>query len=265
MGIEVLPPSINESFSQFSVVGDSSNNYKIRFGLTTIKNFGQGISSSITAERKAGGKFKDLVDFLDRIKDRNLNKKSLESLIKCGALDEFNERGILLANIDNLLSYHKERMNMSKNQDSLFGLMSDSSTLPTLRLAPAEEAKLKDKLTWEKELLGLYISGHPLEEYKDKLLTLGTTTDKLIDMHEGDVAVIAGLVESVRDVLTKKNERMVFMRLTDLSGTVEVAIFPSILTEFKQFVQPEACIAIKGKVSKRKNETSFIAEKIKAL
>ena len=275
MGIEVLPPSINESFSQFTVVASRDlpagrqEPYKIRFGLTTIKNFGDGISSAITAERKdpptGGGKFKDLADFLDRVKDKNLNKKSLEALIKCGALDEFNERGVLLANIDNLLEYHKERMNASKNQDSLFGLMSDASTVPALRLRSGEAATQKDKLLWEKELLGLYISGHPLEAYKDKLLTLQISIDKLPSMHEGDPAVIAGMVEQVRDVLTKGNERMIFMRLTDLSGSTEVAIFPRVLTEFKQFVEPEAIIAIKGKVSKRKGETSFIADKIKAL
>ena len=264
MGIDVLPPSINESFSQFTVVA-TVKPYRIRFGLTTIKNFGEGISSSITAERKANGKFKDLADFLDRIKDKNLNKKSLESLIKCGALDDFGERGVLLANIDNLLEFHKERMHAAKNQDSLFGLMSDTATLPLLRLNPAPPAREKDRLLWEKELLGLYISGHPLEAYKDKILPLSINVEKLQEMKEGDVGVIAGLVESIRDVLTKNNERMVFMRLTDLSGTVEVAIFPRVLTEFRQFIEPEACIAIKGKVSKRKGETSFIAEKIKAL
>ncbi|MFZ2484675.1 MAG: DNA polymerase III subunit alpha, partial [Minisyncoccia bacterium] len=265
MGIDVLPPSINESFSQFTVVNNPPNPYKIRFGLTTIKNFGEGISSAITLERKINGKFKDLADFLDRIKDRNLNKKSLEALIKCGALDEFDERGVLLANIDNLLEYHKERMNASKNQDSLFGLMSDTSTIPVLKLRPGPAATQKDRLSWEKELLGLYISGHPLEAYKDKLLTLQVNVLKLQDMKEGDVAVIAGLAEEIRDVLTKGNERMVFMRLSDLSGTTEVAVFPRVLSEFKQFVTQDACIAIKGKVSKRNGETSFIAEKIKAL
>lgn len=271
MRIEVLPPSINESFSQFTVVNEppmpvaTASQRKIRFGLTTIKNFGQGISSSITLERKLNGKFKDLADFLDRIKDRNLNKKSLESLIKCGALDNFNERGILLANIENLLAYHKERMNTPKNQDSLFGMMSDTSSLPALRLSSGPPATQKDKLLWEKELLGLYISGHPLEAYKNKILPLSVNVEKLQEMKEGEVAVIAGLVENVRDVMTKNNERMIFMRLTDLSGTTEVAIFPRVLTEFKKFVEPEACIAIKGRVSKRKNETSFIAEKIKAL
>ncbi|KKT80961.1 MAG: polymerase III, alpha subunit protein [Parcubacteria group bacterium GW2011_GWF2_44_8b] len=263
MGIEVLPPSINESFSQFTVVNEKP--YKIRFGLTTIKNFGQGISSAITTERKLNGKFKDLADFLDRVKDKNLNKKSLESLIKCGALDEFGERGRLLSNIDNLLEYHRERMRAPNNQDSLFGLMSDTSTLPGLRLLDAPIATQKDKLLWEKELLGLYISGHPLEAYKDKLLTLQINIEKLPDLREGDTTVIAGIVEEVRDVLTKGNERMVFMRLADLSGIIEVAIFPRILNEFRSFIQPEACIAIKGKVSKRKGETSFIAEKIRAL
>ncbi len=282
MGIEVLPPSINESFSQFTVVNPARTTdivqsggekpYKIRFGLTTIKNFGQGISSTITTERKLNGKFKDLADFLDRVKDKNLNKKSLESLIQCGALDDlpageagFGERGMLLGNIDNLLEYHRERVRAPKNQASLFGLMSDTSTLPSLRLAKTPEATQKDRLLWEKELLGLYISGHPLETYKDKLLSVKTSVDKLVSLQEGSEVVIAGIVESVRDVLTKKNERMVFMRLADLSGTVEVAIFPRVLNEFRSFVQPETCIAIKGRVSKRRDETSFIAEKIKAL
>ena len=265
MRIEVLPPSINESFSQFTVVNNPPNPYKIRFGLTTIKNFGQGISSAITLERKLHGRFKDLADFLDRVKDKNLNKKSLESLIKCGALDEFDDRGVLLANIDNLLEYHRERMGAPKNQDSLFGLMSDTSTVPVLRLNPGLAATQKEKLQWEKELLGLYISGHPLEMYKDKLLSIKVGIDKLSDLREGDETIIAGIVEEARDVLTKGNERMVFMRLADLSGVIEVAVFPRILSEFRQFVQPDTCIVIKGKVSKRKGETSFIAEKIKSL
>jgi len=265
MGIEVLPPSINESFSQFTVVNNPPSPYKIRFGLTTIKNFGQGISSSITTERKHGGKFKDLADFLDRVKDKNLNKKSLESLIKCGALDEFGERGELLSNIDNLLGYHRERMGAPQNQDSLFGLMTDTSTLPALRLSPGSLASQREKLLWEKELLGLYISGHPLEAYQDKLLSIKVNIEKLSDLREGTETVIAGIVEEVRDVLTKGNKRMVFMRLADLTSVIEVAIFPRILDEFRSFVQPETCIAIKGKVSKRKGETSFIAEKIKAL
>lgn len=159
MGIDVLPPSVNESFSQFSVIPDGKK-YKIRFGLTTIKNFGDSVASAITSERKRAGKFNSLTDFLERIKDKNLNKKSLESLIKSGALDEFGERGHLLANLESLLSYHKEHMNAPDNQDTLFGLLDDTSSIPTLRLAEAPAATQKEKLTWEKDLLGLYISGH---------------------------------------------------------------------------------------------------------
>jgi DNA polymerase III subunit alpha len=265
MGIEVLPPSINESFSQFSVIKAEEGKYKIRFGLTTIKNFGQGISSAITAERKHGGKFVSLPDFLDRVKDKNLNKKSLESLIKSGALDEFGERGHLLANLETLLHYHKERISTPENQNSLFGLMADSATLPSLRLAPAPEATQKERLSWEKDLLGLYLSGHPLEPYRDKLLARDLNIKKLESFKEGTEAVIAGIVNEARTVTTKGNEQMVFMKLADFSGVTEVAVFPRVLTEFKQFVLADACIAIKGKVSKRKGETSFIAEKIKAL
>ena len=265
MGIDVLPPSINESFSQFSVIPDDTGKYKIRFGLTTIKNFGAGISSAITAERKKGGKFKSLSDFLHRVTDKNLNKKSLESLIKAGALDEFGERGQLLTNIELLLGYHKENMNAPENQDSLFGLIENSSTIPTLRLEPAEPVKQSDKLIWEKELLGLYISGHPLDAYRDKLNALETNIAKLKDLPAEREVVVAGIVEEARDVLTKKNERMVFMRLSDFSGAIEIAIFPRVLSEYREFVNPDACIAIKARVSKRNGETSLIAEKIKSL
>jgi DNA polymerase-3 subunit alpha len=268
MGIEVLPPSINESFSQFSVIKNEKGGYKIRFGLTTIKNFGQGISSSITAERKANGEFKNLADFLDRIKDKNLNRKSLEALIKSGAFDDlalgeggFEDRGVLMHNLDSLLAYHKERVNAPDNQTSLFA----AEALPPLRLEKAPVATLKEKLGWEKELLGLYISGHPLEQYKEKFMSKELNIKKLADFREGTEVVIGGIVEEARDVLTKNNERMVFMKLTDFSGTIEVAIFPRVYNDFKEFVKNDSCIAIKGRVSKRKGETSFIAEKIKAL
>lgn len=272
MGIDVLPPSVNESFSQFSVIRDDEkavvspdNPYKIRFGLTTIKNFGQSVSSAITAERKKNGKFKSLADFLDRIKDKNLNRKSLEALIKTGALEEFGERGLLLANLESLLAYHKERSSTPDNQSSLFGLMADASSLPELRLTQAPPANKKEMLLWEKDLLGLYISGHPLEEYREKFKDKNMDLTKLAEAPEGSERIIAGMVTEAREVTTKNNERMIFMKLADFHGVIEVAVFPRVLSEFKDFVQTEACIAIKGKVSKRKGETSFIADKIKAL
>lgn len=265
MGIDVLPPSVNESFSQFTVVKVDGQHHKIRFGLTTIKNFGQSCSTSITQERKFNGKFKSLEDFLNRIKDKNLNKKSLESLIKCGALDEFNDRGILLSNLEDLLDYHRERMTAPKNQDSLFSLMPDTTSVPLMRLKEGKLATKNEKLMWEKELLGLYISGHPLEAYKDKLLTMKVNSENIAKTPSGAEVVMAGIVEQIRDVLTKNNERMIFMRLADLSGSFEVAIFPRVLNEFRSFIELENCIVIKGRTSKRNEETSLIAEKIKAL
>lgn len=262
MGIDVLPPSVNESFSQFTVPPRENKNerYKIRFGLTTIKNFGQAVATSIIEERKRGGKYLSLIDFLDRVKDKNLNKKSLESLIKSGALDEFGERGQMLTNLDTLLSYHKEQQK-SGGGLSLF----DTSTLPQLRLAPSEPAGQKDKLLWEKELLGLYISGHPLDAHREKLVSKEMNIKKLSDCRENTDCVIGGIIADIREVTTKNSERMAFIRLEDLTGDTDVVIFPKTYEEFKQFILPEACIAIKGKVSKRNGETSLIADKIKSL
>lgn len=267
MGIEVLPPSVNESYSQFTVPPRESetDKYKIRFGLTTIKNFGQSVATSIIEERKRSGKFTSLTDFLERVKDKNLNKKSLESLIKSGALDNFGERGKMLSNIDTLLSYHKEEQKKSAAQDSLFGASIGKDAIPSLRLAEAPEATLKEKLAWEKDLLGLYISGHPLDSYKDKFEGKDINIQKLENIREGTECVVGGLVTAVREITTKKNERMVFMTLEDFSGEIDMVIFPKVLEAFKEFIVPENCIAVKGKVSRRNDETSFIVDKVKAL
>lgn len=266
MNIPVLPPSVNESYPGFSVVRKDGEADKIRFGLTTIKNFGEGIANSIVKERKANGPFKGMADFLDRIKDKNLNKKSLESLIKAGALDDFEERGTMLGNLDMLLEYHKERANQNDNQDSLFGLMSDHSTIPTLRLSPMPPAKMEDKLLWEKELLGLYISGHPLDAFRRKIEGKGVTIAHIRNApREGATVTICGIMENIRDVITKGGEKMIFGNITDFTGTIEVVVFPRTLNEYKDLFVSESCIALMAKISKRNGELSLIAEKAKAL
>ena len=265
MGIDVLPPSINESYSQFSVIKGSSSKHKIRFGLTTIKNFGQSVSSAITSERKKAGPFKSLADFLDRIKDRNLNKKSLESLIRAGALDEFAERGLLIANLDGLLSYHRERMSTPDAQSTLFGLMEDTSSLPTLRLTPAPAMSPTEKLSWEKELLGLYISGHPLDIHREKFEKREFNIKQVNDFPQGAGAVIGGYIESIKNLTTKNNESMLMGKISDFSGTVEFAVFPRNLTEVRALLTPGNCVAVKGKVSRRGDLLSFVVEKVKAL
>ena len=267
MGIPVLPPSINESFSQFTIIksGDGVPD-RIRFGLVTIKNFGQGAATAIIDERKRGGAFISLISFLERVRDKNINKKSLEALIKSGAMDELGERGSMLGNIEALLAYNKERMKSGDSQDSLFGLMADTTTLPTLKLADVPAATATERLAWEKELLGLYISGHPLDKFRAILDKREVTVATIkANPKEGQMVVIGGLIEELRPIATKKGDPMLFMKLTDFTGSMEAVVFPRTLAEFRTILVAEACVAIKGKVSLRNGEVSILAERLKRL
>ena len=267
MGIPVLPPDVNESFSQFTVIKSEKHPYRIRFGLVTIKNFGQGVSTAIIEERKRGGQFKSLADFLDRVKDRNLNKKSLEALIKSGAMDCFGEdRGIMIANIDRLLEYNKESAARNGSQDSLFGLMADSSSVPALRLADAPLVDMMDKLAWEKELLGLYISGHPLEKFRQMIEKKDINIKKALeDKKEGESVIIGIIVNEVRTVQTKNNETMAFVTIADFSGTADAVVFPRTYREFRELIAIDKCLAIKATVNARNGEKGFLIERMKAL
>ena len=269
MMVPILPPDINESFSQFTVVKNEEDRTKdtIRFGLVTIKNFGQGIATAIIDERKKNGHFKSLTDFLDRVKDRNLNKKSLEALIKAGALDRFEiDRGILIANIETLLAHNKEKGKQAENQDSLFGLMSDTSSVPVLKLAEAPNVDMREKLAWEKELLGLYISGHPLERYRDVINKRDMDIKKAKEtLADGAEVTIACIIEEIRPITTKKGDAMAFVKVTDFSGELDTVVFPKILVEFRSAFAPDKCLAIKGKMSERNGQKSMIIEKVKVL
>jgi DNA polymerase-3 subunit alpha len=269
MKIPVLAPDINESFGGFTVVKEETENgekiEKIRFGLYTIKNFGEGIGNIIIEERKRGGKFKSLADFLDRVHDKNLNKKSLEALIKTGAMDSLGERGELLANLENILAYSKEK-GTSKDQDSLFGLMSDHSSVPGLRLSPAPPATTEEKLTWERELLGLFISGHPLDKFREKLAKHGSSIVKTRDEAiEGSTVVVAGIVEEAKVIQTKKGDNMLFLKMSDYSGSIETVVFPRVLAEGKDVFVADKCIAIKGKITTRNGARSIVVDKAKVL
>ncbi|MBM3272480.1 DNA polymerase III subunit alpha [Candidatus Kaiserbacteria bacterium] len=260
MGITVLPPSVGESDGTFTVAGEKT----IRFGLYSIKNFGTGVADSIVAARKAGGGFAHLGDFLSRVPDKNLNKKSLESLIQCGALDVFGERGVMLANIDLLLEYHKQRQNAPAGQVSLFAAVSNEA--PKISLRPAPEAPQATKLAWEKELLGLYVSGHPLDQHRDKLAKLKMPIAQAArEFPRGLETVIIGYLEDTKPILTKKGEKMLFVTLSDFTGSVEVVVFPRTLSESPNVFTPGTCIAVKGKFSERNGEASFVAEKAKIL
>ena len=267
MGVEVLPPDINESFGFFSVVPNKDRTKsKIRFGLYSIKNFGEGVGKSIIDERKESGEYTSLTNFLERIHGKNLNKKSIEALIKSGALDKFGERGDMLASIELLLSYSKEFGQLPDNQDSLFRGLPESESVPTLTLPKADEVSMDEKLKWERELLGLYVSGHPLDKHKEKLKKYKTNIHEIKErLKEGMQTVVSGIVEDVRVIITKGGDQMAFIRIADFSDHVEIVIFPRLFASHKELMEAENCISIKGRLSNRNGEKSIVAEAVKAL
>lgn len=262
LNIPVLPPDINESDRDFTVAGE--NRDTIRFGLGSIKNFGEGIATAIMEERAARGPFVSLADFLSRVDSTNLNRKSLEALIKCGALDSFGERAHLLHHVETLLTFHKDA-SQAAPQESLFGTA--LSTTPVLSLGTArEETPRAQKLAWERELLGIYVSGHPLDAHQ-KLIEKTKLTIALIkeNPEPGRPLVLALMVESVRPILTKNGERMCFVALRDTTGAIDAVIFPKLYKEHASTLVPGTCILVKGAVTKRNGELSLAIENIKVL
>jgi DNA polymerase-3 subunit alpha len=271
MKIPVLPPHINESFGGFTCLSEKQGinvdkeNRSEKIRLYTIKNLGTDISDAIIAERKLNGKFKSLSDFLDRIKHKNLNKKSMDALIKSGCMDDWGDRGILLANQEAMVEYNHEGSKQNENQVSLFGGVTTVKA-PEFKMQPAKEATQAEKLLWEKELLGLYISGHPLDRLRDKLEKRTVNIKKIKEEFGNGMAVtIAGIIESVRQVVTKNNDRMAFLKISDLTDSIEAVVFPKLFKDTVDIFVAEKCIAISGKVSNRNGEKSIIIEAVKEI
>ncbi len=264
MGIAVLPPNVNESGTVFTVV---SNGSAIRFGLSSIKNFGDGISEAIISERAAHGPFSSLSDFLSRVGSKNLNRKSLESLIKCGALDSLSPsadgRGALLENIETLLAFHRDAT-AEAPQDSLFRAFVQP---PTLQLpANNKSVTLTDKLNWEKELLGIYVSGHPLDAHA-AIATKAVFSIKKIkeEPQPGMLLILPVLLTESRSFLTKSGEKMSFLKFEDKSDAIEAVIFPKLYKQHAAILAPGSCLLVKGKVSVRNGEPSLAVEDLKPL
>jgi len=264
LGIPVLPPDVNESFGDFTIIKNKSGD-KIRFGLHSIKNLGTEIANAIIAERKQSGKFLSFLDFLERIQHRNLNKKSLEALVKCGALDNLGDRGEMYGNIEEALLYNKENSEDAQRQDSLFGLMENQDSVPKLRLKESPTISQIEKLSWEKELLGLYISGHPLEQHKAKFDRLGLDIKKIKNLKEGATIVVGGIIEEIKTILTSNGEQMAFLKVADFNDSIETVVFPRVFSEYKDLLQSENTILARGKTSRRRGTPSLIIERVKRL
>ena len=265
MGIYVLSPEINSSFKDFTVIKDQPSADKIRFGLLTIKNLGEGIAEAIINERGEKGEFKNIDDFVTRVQNKDLNKKSLESLIKCGVLDAFGERNTLLVNLEALLSYaHEKQKNHSRGQTSLFG-SSNEISLPPLRLVPTEPVKIWEKLMWEKELLGLFVSDHPLNEYQTTLRLERVLPIKNVSSATAGSVKIGGVVTKTQKIMTKTGKPMLFSWLEDLTSKIEVVVFPNILEKSQDVWKENNIVVATGKVNDRDGQLKFLCDDVRTI
>lgn len=262
MGIIVLPPDINKSEGGFSVVLDQNGKEEIRFGLYTVKNLGVDISDAIIAERKKAGPFVSFENFIRRITHKNLNKKSLEALTMCGALDHFAERNEILANSESILEFHKHVVKDNILQNSLFDIPTESSFV----MKKVQPASQKQKLTWEKELLGLFVSGFPLDPWKEKIAARNLDIEKVhTQTADGKEVSLAVIIESIKITITKKGDKMGLLTLRDYSGFIEVAVFPEGYKKYKESIVIDTPLVIKGKVSTRNGEKTLAINEIKKL
>lgn len=271
MGINVLPPDINESFVDFGVVKESGN---IRFGLAAIKNIGENPARVIVRERKKNGPFKSFEDFIDRMSKSDvegtgerviLNKKVLEALAKSGALDQMAERSQVLEGMDVILKRIQDTTKQLKSsQIGLFGeVLAADIELGKLELPQVEVAKQADKLAWEKELLGIYLSEHPLREVGAQIKMM--TTHQIADLHiamEGKRVKIGGIISQVKKINTRNGQPMAFVSIEDLSGKTEVLVFPKMLIESPQSWQNDKLVLVSGKISAKDKEVKILADKV---
>jgi DNA polymerase-3 subunit alpha len=278
MGMVVLAPDVNESFPRFAVVketvegqgggrwavggGTESDKVKptLRFGLLAIKGLGEDMVEAVVHERKKNGAFKDIADFASRVPGKAFNKKSLEALIKSGALDRFGERNQLLFNTDALLEYHKR---VEQEADSgQFNLFATASSGPNqiLRLKPAPPATRRETLVWEKELLGLYVSEHPFREISGRLGSYFTPVSRLPELKKQKTVRCGGIITDAKKIFTKNNEPMVFATLEDLSGSVEVVVFPRVYNDKPDVWQADRLLCVTGRPQEKDGEMKILAE-----
>lgn len=281
LGIQVLPPNINESYSKFTVKGD-----KIRFGLAAIKNVGFNVVETIVESRNKKGSFESLMDFINKIDLSSVNKRAIESLIKAGALDGFNiYRSKLLAVYEKLMDgVANEKKRNIDGQISLFGI-EEEVELPEINYPNIKEFAKKNLLSMEKEMTGLYLSGHPLDEYVDSLKVQTSTNIEKINksyeiikenfnpndlpediIHDEERVILGGIIAEYNQKITRNNTMMAFLKLEDLTGVIEVIVFPKTLDKVRESLKEDALVVIKGRISIKEDELpKLICETIEPL
>jgi DNA polymerase-3 subunit alpha len=271
MGMKVLPPDVDESFHEFAVVlGDQPDNRKapIRFGMDAIKNVGSGAVDEIIRAREENGRFDSLESFVSQVNARIVNRKAFESLIKAGALDRFGDRSTLLHNLDTVMAYGqrlaKER---ASGQTDLFGNIIDDATShkPTLKLdTPAVKHNGHELLVWERELLGLYLSQHPLDAFSTLLGEQTVPLNSLKPEFDGKPVTVGGIVLESREILTKKGQKMAFVKIEDEFGETELLLFPSTYQQTIGLWERDKVIIARGKIN-AKDRDGNIGTEVKVL
>jgi len=280
IGIGVLPPSINESFAGFTVKGDT-----IRFGLTALKNVGVNVIDSIVKNRQEKGDFTGFMDFCNKIDTSCVSKRAVESLIKAGAFDDFKiHRSQLLAIYEKVLDgVNNDRKRNISGQINLFLDFENDYNNFEIEYPNIKEFKKKHLLAMEKEMTGIYLSGHPLDEYEEtlKIQTDTRISDIVVDesleegnellnesfkLQDGDKVIIGGIISTVSKKVTKNNAMMAFINLEDLYASVEVIVFPKTFEKYKSLIEEDEIVIIKGRVSIREEEQpKILCEDIKPL
>jgi DNA polymerase-3 subunit alpha len=264
MGIAVLPPDINESHQRFTVIPNASEP-SLRFGLAAVKNIGTVVVEAIIAERSAHGPFRSLEDLILRVQHKDLGRKALETFIRCGAADTLGERNMLLANVDMLVQYSRDRAKQSTmGQSSLFG-DEGAADLPPVRLAQADAASKAEKLRWEKELIGLYVSEHPLHDLQARLALEKVTNIRDLKPVAGTQVKIAGLVTSSKKILTKTGKPMLFSLIEDLTAKIEVVVFPSVLEKNPEAWAENTVVVLQGKTDNRDGNLKLLCDTAKPI
>ena len=260
MGIKILPPDINSSAATFGIEDGA-----IRFGLAAVRNVGENAIVSMEHVRAEGGKFRSLVDFCARVDMRAVNKRALESLIKCGAFDSIGtERNQLLASLDAAMQDAARRQrDVLSGQGGLFGEETMEEVQQIAVSADVPPSTARERLTWEKEATGFYITGHPLDDYSDTLsalLSIGEIPNTV--RKDRQLVRIGGILTSTKRFTTKKGDTMLFAELEDFSGKIEVTVFPRVFYAHVSALEPDAIIVVEGRVDTTGEEPKLLAEEI---
>lgn len=262
MKLEILPPDINESGPHFTVVKNTEGRDAIRFGLSGIKNVGHTIVTAIIEAREKNKKFIDITDFFTRLPSADMNRKSLESLVRAGAFDSVSERGQVLGNLEKLLLFNRTlHRQHDSGQQGLFGAAAAIEP-PRLRLEAVPAATRDERLRWEKELLGMYVSEHPLQELQEALQDIVVPIGELQETRPQTTIRLAGVVNRITKIITKSQKPMLFVQLEDMTGKVEALVFPNLLSGSQEQWVDGAALLLEGKLSDKDGEVKMLTDKV---